>query len=132
MIRRPPRSTLFPYTSSSDLNTKVLLTATMLSVFFFGAIGAASVAFAQYMGNVGDAGETGSYTLEEALEIQRRRIESAEANPSSGSGTPYLDADGVVGAAVIAGAVFGGIAGAFFIRGRSGKYAAMGSGRAHV
>ena len=57
------------------MNTKVLLTATMLSVFFFGAIGAA-VAFAQYMGNVGGAGETGSYTLEEALEIQRRRIEA--------------------------------------------------------
>ena len=93
------------------MNTKVLLTATMLSVFFFGAIGAASVAFAQYMGNVGDAGETGSYTLEEALEIQRR-IELAEATPSSGSGTPYLDASGVVGASVIAAAVFGGIAGA--------------------
>ena len=86
------------------MNTKVLLTATMLSVFFFGAIGAASVAFAQYMGNVGDEGQTGSYTLEEALEIQRRRIETLEANPSSGSGTPYLDASGVVGAAVIAGA----------------------------
>ena len=65
------------------------------------------------MGNVGDEGETGSYTLEEALEIQRRRIEAAEANPSSGSGTPYLDASGVVGASVIAAAVFGGIAGAF-------------------
>ena len=110
------------------MNTKVLLTATMLSVFFFGAIGAASVAFAQYMGNVGDSGETGKYTLEEALEIQRRRIEAAEANPSSGSGTPYLDANGVVGASIIAAAVFGGIAGAFFLRGRSGKYAAMGRG----
>ena len=50
------------------------------------------------------------------------------ANPSSGSGTPYLDASGVVGASVIAAAVFGGIAGAFLIRGRSGKYAAMGRG----
>ena len=30
--------------------------------------------FAQYMGNVGSAGETGSYTLEEALEIQKRRV----------------------------------------------------------
>ncbi|HJJ23475.1 MAG TPA: hypothetical protein OQH54_07155 [Nitrosopumilus sp.] len=110
------------------MNTKVLLTATMLAVFFFGAIGAASVAFAQYMGNVGGAGETGSYTLEEALEIQRRRIEAAEANPASGSGTPYLDADGVVGAAVISSAVFGGIAGALLLKGRSGKYAAMGRG----
>jgi len=38
------------------------------------------------MGNVGSSGETGSYTLEEALELQRRRIASAEANPS----TDYL------------------------------------------
>ena len=110
------------------MNTKMLLTATVLSVFFFGAMGAASIAFAQYMGNVGVEGETGAYTLEEILEIQQRRVETAEANPSSGSGTPYLDANGVVGASVIAGAVFGGIAGAFFLRGRSGKYAAMGRG----
>ena len=55
------------------MNTRILLTATMLSVFFFGAIGAASVAFAQYMGNVGDAGETGSYTLEEALENSKKK-----------------------------------------------------------
>jgi len=110
------------------MNTKVLLTASLLAVFFFGTFGAASVAFAQYMGNVGNEGQTGAYTLEEALEIQRRRIEAAQANPASGSGTPYLDASGVVGASVIAGAVFGGIAAAFFIRGRSGKYAAMGRG----
>ena len=110
------------------MNTKVLLTASLLAVFFFGTFGAASVAFAQYMGNVGSEGETGAYTLEEALEIQRRRVEAAAANPASGSGTPYLDASGVVGASVIAGAVFGGIAVAFFIRGRSGKYAAMGRG----
>ena len=86
------------------------------------------IAYAQYMGNVGDKGQTGSYTLEEALEIQRRRVEAAEANPASGSGTPYLDASGVLGASIIAGAVFGGISAAFFIRGRSGKYAAMGRG----
>lgn len=110
------------------MNTKMLLTATMLSVFFFGAMGAASIAFAQYMGNVGTGGETGAHTLEEALEIQRRRVELAADNPATGSGTPYLDANGVVGASVIAGAVFGGIAGAFFLRGRSGKYAAMGRG----
>ena len=110
------------------MSTRTLLLGTMLAVFFFGAIGAAGVAFAQYMGNVGQGGETGQYTLEEALELQRRRIEAAEANPASGSGTPYLDAGGIVGASVIAGAVFGGIAGAFFLKGRSGKYAAMGRG----
>ena len=86
------------------------------------------IAYAQYFGNVGEQGETGKNTLEEALEIQARRVASAEANPGAGSGTPYLDASGVIGAAVIAGAVFGGIAAAFFIRCRSGKYAAMGRG----
>lgn len=89
---------------------------------------AIDIAYAQYFGNVGDQGETGKNTLEEALEIQARRVASAEANPGAGSGTPYLDASGVIGAAVIAGTVFGGIATAFFIRGRSGKYAAMGRG----
>lgn len=111
------------------MNTKVFLAAIMFAVFVFGTIGATSVAFAQYYkGNVGSEGETGKHTLEEALKLQRSRITTAEANPASGSGTPYLDADGVGGAAVIAGAIFGGIAGAFFLKGRSGKYAAMGRG----
>ena len=110
------------------MNTKVLLAASLVAVFVIGIYGTYAVAFAQYMGNVGSEGQTGSYTLEEALEIQRRRVAAAEANPASGSGTPYLDAGGVVGASIIAGAVFGGIAAAFFIRGRSGKYAAMGRG----
>ena len=110
------------------MNKKILLTASLIAVFTIGYYAESAVAFAQYMGNVGSEGATGSYTSEEALELQRRRIESAEANPATGSGTPYLDASGVVGATVIAAAVFGGIAGAFFIRGRSGKYAAMGRG----
>ena len=110
------------------MNKTILLAASLVAVFTMGYYAENVVAFAQYMGNVGDQGETGAYTLEEALEIQRRRIEAAEANPASGSGTPYLDASGVVGASIIAGAVFGGVAAAFFIRGRSGKYAAMGRG----
>jgi len=110
------------------MNTKILLAASLIAVFAIGYYAENAIAFAQYMGNVGSEGETGTYTLEEALELQRRRIESAQANPASGSGTPYLDANGVVGASVIAAAVFGGIAAAFFIRGRSGKYAAMGRG----
>ncbi len=100
----------------------------MIAVFTVGYYAESAVAFAQYMGNVGSEGQTGKYTLEEALEIQARRIQAAQDNPGAGSGTPYLDANGVVGAAVIAGAVFGGIAAAFFVRGRSGKYAAMGRG----
>ena len=110
------------------MNTKILLAASLIAVFAIGTYAPSLVAYAQYMGNVGSQGETGSYTLEEALEIQRRRIALAEANPGAGSGTPYLDASGVVGAVIISAAVFGGIAGALFIRGRSGKYAAMGRG----
>ena len=110
------------------MNTKIQLAESLIAVFTVVIYEESAVAFAQYMGNVGSEGQTGSYTLEEALEIQTRRIAAAEANPSSGSGTPYISADGVVGAAVIAGAVFGGIAGAFCLKGRSGKYAAMGRG----
>ena len=110
------------------MNKKVLFATGLLAVFVLGYYGTSAIAFAQYMGNVGGAGETGAYTLEENLELAQRRIEAAEANPASGSGTPYLDAGGVVGASIIAGAVFGGIATAFFVRARSGKYAAMGRG----
>ena len=110
------------------MNKTILLAASLIAVFTIGYYAENAIAFAQYMGNVGSQGETGTYTLEEALELQKRRIDAAQANPGQGSGTPYLDANGVAGAAVIAGAVFGGISGAFFIRGRSGKYAAMGRG----
>ena len=110
------------------MNTKILLAASLIAVFTIGIYGSSVLAFAQYMGNTGGEGQTGKFTLEEALKLQRNRVTEAEANPASGSGTPILDANGVVGASVIAGAVFGSIAGAFFIRGRSGKYAAMGRG----
>ncbi len=106
------------------MNSKVLLTAFLMAVFFVGFYGASSVAFAQYMGNVGTGGETGKFTLEEALDLQRKRVDSAMANPGAGSGTPVLDASGVGGAAVITVAVFGAISAAFFIKGRSGKYSA--------
>jgi hypothetical protein len=85
-------------------------------------------AFAQYMGNVGETGETGQNTLEETLKLARDRVDYAEENPATGSGTPYLAADGVLGASAIAAAIFGGIAGAFFFKGRSGRYAAQGRG----
>ncbi len=110
------------------MNSKVLLTAFLIAVFVVGYYGSSVVAFAQYMGNVGSAGETGKFTLEEALELQRRRIELVKANPDAGSGTPVIDASGVGGAAVITAVVLGGISGAFFIKGRSGRYAAMGRG----
>ena len=110
------------------MNTKIVLTAAIMSVFVVGGLGSTSVAFAAYLGNVGSDGTTGERTLEEALQLATARIDAVNENPAAGSGTPYLDPNGVVGASIISGAVFGGIAGAFFLRGRSGKYAAMGRG----
>ncbi len=110
------------------MNTKVILAASLIAVFTMGYYADNTIAFAQYMGNVGSAGETGTFTLEEALELQRRRIEAVEANPGTGSGNPVLSAEGVFVAAAISAAVFGGVAGALFLKGRQGKYAAMGRG----
>ena len=73
-------------------------------------------------------GATDGITLEEHLELATRQVEYADANPATGSGTPYLNADGVLGASLIAGAIFGGIATTFFVRGRAGRYAAYGRG----
>ena len=73
-------------------------------------------------------GATDGITLEEHLELATRKVEKAADNPATGSGTPYLDAGGVLGASLIAGAIFGGIATAFFVRGKSGRYAAYGRG----
>jgi hypothetical protein len=104
----------------------IVIAGVILSVLLIPSV--SDVAFAQYIGNVGENGETGKNTLEEALKLQRERVLMANQNPETGSGTPYLDASGVVGASVISAAVFGGVAGLFFIKGRSGKYAAMGRG----
>ncbi len=107
---------------------KIVFLPFMIAVIALGSIGFIGFAYAQYMGNVGGGGETGVGTLEETLELAKRRIEAVEANPASGSGTPYLDAGGVIGGVIIAGAVFGGMSAALAIRGRSGKYAAQGRG----
>ena len=109
------------------MTSKILL-AGMLAVVAMGSLGFIGVAYAQYLGNVGDAGETGQQTLEETLELARRKVAAAEANPAAGSGTPILDAGSILGATIISGAVFGGVAGALFFKSKSGKYAAQGRG----
>lgn len=61
---------------------------------------------------------TGGPTLEEQLKLARERIEIVREHPGQGSGTPYLDPNGVVGATMISAAVFGGIFLAFVVRAR--------------
>ena len=104
------------------MNSSILGVTTL--AICLGAFFLVPTAFA-YAGTLGQAGGT---TLEEQLMLAERKVEYAAANPASGSGTPYLNADCVLGASVIAGAIFGGIATAFFVRGRSGRYAAYGRG----
>ncbi len=107
---------------------KSILIASILAVYVIGYSGIAGSAYAQYMGNVGQGGEIGVGTLEETLELAKRKVEAAAANPASGSGTPILSADGVLGSVAISAAIFGGIAGVLFYKGKQGKYAAQGRG----
>ena len=60
--------------------------------------------------------DTTSYTLEESLEIQKRSIESAEANPSSGSGTPIFDVGDLAITLIIITIIFGGLTAFFFLK----------------
>lgn len=105
---------------------KSILFGGVIMAFLIGA--SFPFAAAQYYGNVGEAGETGQHTLEETLKLARDKVNYADANPATGSGTPYLDAGGVVGAAVIAGAVFGGTFIAFAIKAKGGRYVKPGTG----
>ncbi len=57
-----------------------------------------------------------AYTLEEALELQARRIEAAEANPASGSGTSIFDFGDLTITLIILAVIFGGFAVFFFIK----------------
>ena len=109
------------------MDTKVLLAATLLSVLFFGAMGAASIAYAQYMGGVCSGGEPGAHVPKDKCSIQLGPPPE-RADRHTDRGLSYLDANGAVGVSVAVGAVFGGAAGVFFLRGRSGKYAAVGRG----
>jgi DNA-binding transcriptional ArsR family regulator len=59
---------------------------------------------------------SGSYTLEEALELQRRSIDAAEANPASGSGTPMFDSGDLAITLILFAIIFGGLAAFFFIK----------------
>ena len=105
------------------MNKTMIFGVSIMAVFVIGTISMVPVALA-YSG----LGAIDGITLEEHLELAERKVQKAADNPASGSGTPYLDASGVLGSSVIAGAIFGGIATAFFVRGRSGRYAAYGRG----
>ena len=98
------------------MNKPIVIGATILVLFVASTF--LPMAAAQYAGVGG-----GRTTLEEQLELAKAKVKAAADNPAEGSGTPYLDAGGVIGGSIIVGAVFGGIAIAFIVKGRSGKFA---------
>jgi hypothetical protein len=87
----------------------IIIGAALLALFVVSSF--APFAAAQYAGVGGGGG-----TLEEQLKLARARIAAVQSNPHAGSGTPFLDANGVIGASIISGAVFGGIFIAFVVR----------------
>jgi len=105
------------------MNITMILSVSIMAIFAIGTISMVPVSLA-YSG----LGADGGITLEEHLELAERKVQKAADNPATGSGTPYLDAGGVLGASLISGAIFGGVALAFFVKGKSGRYAAHGRG----
>jgi len=105
------------------MNKTIIFGVSIMAMFVIGTISMVPVALA-YSG----LGAVDGITLEEHLELAERKFHKAADNPATGSGTPYLDASGVLGSSIIAGLVFGGIATAMFVRARSGRYAAYGRG----
>ena len=96
-----------------------IATGVMLSVLILPSVG---LAYAQYLPPQGVTGH------EDYLQLSQDKVKIAIENPHTGSGTPMFAADGIFSAVVLSTGVFGGIATAFFIRGRKGKYAAIGRG----
>jgi hypothetical protein len=95
-----------------------------------------SVAYAQYTGGGGSVGTASPEQLQECQQLgiptencsdvtilAKKRLTAAQENPATGSGTPMLSTTSgqlIVFIGVL-GAIFGGVAAAFFFRGRGAK-----------
>jgi hypothetical protein len=94
------------------------------------------LAYAQYGGGGGSVGTASPEQLQECQQLgiptencndvtilAKKRLTAAQENPATGSGTPMLSTSSgqlIVFIAVL-GAIFGGVAAAFFFRGRGAK-----------
>jgi hypothetical protein len=94
------------------------------------------LAYAQYGGGGASVGSASPEQLQECQQLgiptencndvtilAKKRLTAAQENPSTGSGTPMLSTSSgqlIVFVAVL-GAIFGGVAAAFFLRGRGAK-----------
>jgi hypothetical protein len=99
------------------MKTPIIIGTVLVALFVASTF--APFAAAQYAG-VGGGGQT---TLEDELKLARSKIQAVQNNPHAGSGTPYLDANGVVGASIISGGIFGGIFIAFVVKAKQAEKA---------
>ena len=94
------------------------------------------VAYAQYTGGGGSVGTASPEQLQECEQLgvprencndvtilAKKRLTAAQENPATGSGTPMLStSEGQLIVFIgVLGAIFGGVAAAFFFRGRGAK-----------
>lgn len=115
------------------MNKPIVLAAALALVI---AGTASTQAYAQYLGNEGATGITTEAQLAECEELgistancndntilAARKVVIAGANPSTGSGTSMLSTESgtMIAFIGILGAIFGGVAAAFFIKGRGAK-----------
>ena len=94
------------------MNIQVILTVTVLLTLVL-AVGAPTIASAQYFSNI-----TNPKTLEEVMKLQEYTV---SVSPPNDQHDPHFMFIGIM-----IGASLGIIAAVFFIKGRSGKYAAVG------
>ena len=105
---------------------------TMAALFSVLGVGSTPQAFAQYMGGGGEpitqemldkCDQYGIVPCTQNGILAKERLLQAQANPSTGSGTPMLSTESgqMVAFIAILGAIFGGVAAAFFLKGRSAK-----------
>lgn len=105
---------------------------TMAALFSVLGVGFTPQAFAQYMGGGGEpitqemldkCEQYGIVPCTQNGILAKERLIQAQANPSTGSGTPMLSTESgqMVAFIAILGAIFGGVAAAFFLKGRSAK-----------
>ncbi|HKX81693.1 MAG TPA: hypothetical protein VJL54_05495 [Nitrososphaera sp.] len=106
---------------------------TMAALFTVLGVGSVQQTFAQYPGGTG--GEPITPEMLEKCELYnivpctqngilaKERLIAAQGNPSTGSGTPMLSTETGQMAVFIGvlGAIFGGVAAAFFLKGRGSK-----------
>ncbi len=117
------------------MNKPMMAVLAAMAVLTSTTVGA-GLAYAQYGGTGGSVGTASPEQLQECEQLTiprencndvtilaKKRLTAAQENPATGSGTPMLStSEGQLIVFIgVLGAIFGGVAAAFFFRGRGAK-----------